>query len=153
MMGIEVMEMNDNKKMTALVSLFALAYHRERYGVTVYDDPLSKRLLSEETYSAIAEEMTKGAPFFDSRLKDDPEPLRRVVDGFLSPAPLARAAFCAQSLETASRLGTTQYVLLGSGFDTFPYRQPDWAKRMTIFEVDRPEVIEEKQKRLSQSGI
>ncbi|MDD5952268.1 MAG: class I SAM-dependent methyltransferase, partial [Oscillospiraceae bacterium] len=46
-----------------------------------------------------------------------------------------------------------QYVLLGSGFDTFPYRQPDWAKRMTIFEVDRPEVIEEKQKRLSQSGI
>jgi O-methyltransferase involved in polyketide biosynthesis len=41
-------------------------------------------------------------------------------------------------LESAVRNGIEQYVLLGAGFDTFPYRQPVWARSLSIIEVDHP---------------
>ena len=37
-----------------------------------------------------------------------------------------------------SAMASTQYVLLGAGFDTFPYRQPVWARGLSIIEVDHP---------------
>lgn len=35
--------------------------------------------------------------------------------------------------------GIGQYVVLGAGFDTFAYRHPELADRLTVFEVDLPE--------------
>ena len=45
------------------------------------------------------------------------------------------------------------YVILGAGFDTFAYRQPDWAKRLRIIEVDHPESQQAKRMRLDAAGI
>jgi methyltransferase (TIGR00027 family) len=49
--------------------------------------------------------------------------------------------------------GVRQYVILGSGFDTFAYRQPDWAAPLRIFEVDHPASQRAKVERLRLSGI
>ena len=44
-------------------------------------------------------------------------------------------------------------MLLGAGYDTFAYRQPEWARDMRIFEVDHPASQREKQARLKAAGV
>lgn len=66
---------------------------------------------------------------------------------------LGCAAFGEQALQTAVRLGARQYLILGSGYDTFAYRQPSWANALQIFELDRPDVIQDKGQRLQTKGI
>ncbi len=49
-----------------------------------------------------------------------------------------RNRYAEDCLREAASRGVTQYVLLGAGYDTFAYRQPEWAAGLTIFEVDHP---------------
>jgi methyltransferase (TIGR00027 family) len=49
--------------------------------------------------------------------------------------------------------GLSQYLILGAGLDTFAYRQPNWAKAITIFEIDHPATQRHKRERLAKSGI
>jgi methyltransferase (TIGR00027 family) len=53
--------------------------------------------------------------------------------------------------EVAEHVG--QYVILGAGFDTFAYRQPAWAKRLRIFEVDHPATQRGKEERLAKADV
>lgn len=49
--------------------------------------------------------------------------------------------------------GTTQYVILGVGLDTFSARKPNWAKEVKVFQVDYPDVILKRNKILGKHGI
>ena len=51
---------------------------------------------------------------------------------------MGRAAFAEAALANAAALGAEQYLILGAGYDTFAYRQPAWAEKLTLFELDRP---------------
>ena len=64
---------------------------------------------------------------------------------------LTRARFVEECLEEAVRSGVTQYVILGSGFDTFALRRPDLG--LTVFEVDLAATGDLKRERLSQAGM
>ena len=64
---------------------------------------------------------------------------------------LTRARFVEECLEEAVRGGVTQYVILGSGFDTFAFRRPDLG--LTVFEVDLAATGDLKRERLSQAGM
>ena len=64
-----------------------------------------------------------------------------------------RSRYAEDSLREAVLRGVRQYVILGSGFDTFAYRQPAWAASLRIFEVDHPASQRAKLKRLQASGI
>ena len=46
--------------------------------------------------------------------------------------------------------GTTQYVILGAGLDSFAYRRPDLLERLDVFEVDHPGSQEWKRHRLGE---
>ena len=140
-----------NQSMTALVSAFARAWHTEHNESPVFHDPLARAMLSDREYADIARNMTQGAAFFAPEGTGDP--LRRVVDQHLAPTPLGRAAFAEQSLQRAVALGAGQYLILGAGYDTFAYRQPPWASGLEIFELDRPEAMEDKQRRLRDRAI
>lgn len=140
--------------MTALVSAFARAYHAAHNTVKIFDDPLAQRLLTDAEYAAVSAHMADGSSFFAPSFagsRDDA--LRLVVDRFLSPAPLARAAFTEEALRDAAADGAAQYLLFGAGYDTFAYRQPDWAARLQIFELDRPAMLADKQARLARAGL
>ena len=140
--------------MTALVSAFARAYHAAHNTVKIFDDPLARRLLTDGEYAAGAAHMADGSSFFAPSFagsRDDA--LRLIVDRFLSPAPLARAAFTEEALRDAAADGAAQYLLFGAGYDTFAYRQPDWAARLQIFELDRPAMLADKQARLARAGL
>ncbi|MCB1192022.1 MAG: class I SAM-dependent methyltransferase [Leptospiraceae bacterium] len=66
---------------------------------------------------------------------------------------VARARFIEDLVEEQSKLGTTQYVILGAGLDTFAQRRPDIASRLTIFEVDQPGPQTWKKQRLIEIGL
>src|SRR3954469_426145 len=65
-----------------------------------------------------------------------------------------RARYAEDCLADAvQQRGLGQFVILGGGLDTFPYRQPKWAGRLRIFEVDHPATQVWKRQRLQQAGI
>ena len=49
-----------------------------------------------------------------------------------------RSRFTEDRLAQAAARGIRQYVMFGSGLDTFPWRQLDFAQDMQIFAVDHP---------------
>jgi len=69
----------------------------------------------------------------------------------ISIQQLTRARFAEESLEAAVRNGVTQYVILGSGFDSFAFRRPDLD--LTVFEVDRAAMIRLKRERLDKANL
>ncbi|NLD20428.1 MAG: class I SAM-dependent methyltransferase [Clostridiales bacterium] len=145
---------NSEKSMTALVCAFARAYHREVNEVRIFDDSMARELLYDEEYYAISKNMSDGIDFFNKCFKGDKdEALRWIVDNQLSPSPLGRGAYAERSLEMAIRKGIEQYIIFAAGFDTFGYRQPRWAERLQIFEIDHPLTLEEKVKRLVEKNI
>jgi methyltransferase (TIGR00027 family) len=64
-----------------------------------------------------------------------------------------RARYAEDRLARAVHRGVRQCVILGSGFDTFAYRQPDWARGLRIYEIDRHATQQEKRRRLQAAGI
>ena len=64
---------------------------------------------------------------------------------------LTRARFAEDCLEEAVARGVTQYVILGSGFDSFAFRRPDLA--LTVFEVDLAATMDLKRERMAAAGM
>lgn len=140
--------------MTATICAFSRAYHSENNQVKIFDDTVAKMLLTEQEYQMISDNMSNGILFFNKEFKGDKkEALRWVVDHQLSQTPLARAAFAEHSLKLSVMHGAEQYLICAAGFDTFAYRQPEWAKNLQIFEIDHPVSASDKQNRLLQAKI
>jgi methyltransferase (TIGR00027 family) len=74
----------------------------------------------------------------------DPSVLSEFGDSSQPGRILLRSLFAMRSRFTEDRLaqaaarGIHQYVMFGAGLDTFPWRQPDFARDMQIFAVDHP---------------
>jgi methyltransferase (TIGR00027 family) len=88
------------------------------------------------------------------------EHIRELLDRYQSaPARALRSHVLLRSrvaedlLGEAVARGVTQYVLLGAGFDTFGYRQPEWARGIDVVEVDHPSSQGEKRLLLRHAGV
>ncbi|MBX3082774.1 MAG: class I SAM-dependent methyltransferase [Anaerolineae bacterium] len=66
---------------------------------------------------------------------------------------MIRSRYAEDRLAEAVQRGIRQFVSLGAGFDTFPYRQPMWARSLRIFEVDQPASQRIKRERLEAGAI
>ena len=64
-----------------------------------------------------------------------------------------RARYAEDCLAEGVQRGVSQYVILGAGLDTFPYRQPSWAGSLRIYEVDHPSTQQWKRDRLKVTDI
>jgi methyltransferase (TIGR00027 family) len=60
-----------------------------------------------------------------------------------------RSRFAEDRLRLAVERGVVRYVVLGAGYDTFLVRQPAWARKIEIVEVDREEIQEDKRAKLA----
>lgn len=49
-----------------------------------------------------------------------------------------RSRYAEDELRLASQWGITQFINLGAGYDTFAFRQPEWARGLKIIEMDHP---------------
>jgi methyltransferase (TIGR00027 family) len=66
---------------------------------------------------------------------------------------LLRSRFAEDRLAEAVQRGVSQLVILGAGLDSFAYRQPSWAHGLRIFEVDHPESLADKKRRLAAGSV
>jgi methyltransferase (TIGR00027 family) len=64
-----------------------------------------------------------------------------------------RSRFAEDRLADAAARGVRQYVMIGAGLDTFPWRQPDFAKSIQIFAADHPASLVWTQVRLRKHGL
>ncbi|MGN0777706.1 MAG: class I SAM-dependent methyltransferase [Aristaeellaceae bacterium] len=143
----------ENQSMTARISAFARAWHAKNAVVPVYRDTLAEALLGPE-YAAVAGHMAAGASYFLPGFTGTPEEaLRLIVCRQLAPSPLGRAAFCEEHLKQAAATSCTQYLLLGAGYDTLPYRQDEQLRALRIFELDHPATAADKLARLVRADI
>ena len=137
--------------MTALVSAFARAYHYRNNHTWVFADPIAEKMLTDEEYSAISQNMSQGISFFAPEFRGtQEEALRYITDHQLAPSVLARSAFCERAIDNAVRNGCGQVVLYACGYDTFSLRNQH--KGLKIYELDRHEMAGDKQRRINQTG-
>src|ERR1700761_3437142 len=92
------------------------------------------------------------------RLADPPDGWRArpdmdpgVTSGFRA-SMVVRARFIEDLVAERAASGTSQYVLLGAGLDTFAQRHPGLAARLRVFEVDQPGTQAWKRRRLAALG-
>ena len=141
---------------TALMCAFARAWHHKNAAQAVFRDELAEQLLTDEESAAIAAHLLGGMDFFAPEKRgcfaNAQEALQTIVNTQLAPTPLARARFCEDSLRTAIRTGTRQYVILGAGMDTFAFRNADLVEKCAVFEVDHPAVQRDKILRIRRAG-
>lgn len=149
--------MENKASITALMSAFVRAYHTENDDSPAFCDDAARRLLSDEEYAQMGGYIVSGADFFAPKLKGNgfsrEDILEYIVNTQLAPTPVARASYCEDCLKAAAMTGVTQYVILGAGYDTFAWRDNDYAKKLDIFEVDHPLTQADKRERIKRAGM
>lgn len=90
------------------------------------------------------------APSADWRNRPDMDPQKT---RFARAAIVTRARFVEDLVADQHSRGVSQYVILGAGLDTFAQRQFDLASRLRVFELDRPQQLAWKQRRLIELGF
>jgi methyltransferase (TIGR00027 family) len=104
----------------------------------VFDDAVSLILLGENT----AKEIEKNHEYH-----------RTLEARAMRTSIVLRSRFTEDRLAEAVERGATQYIIFGAGFETFAFRQPSWARKLKIFEVDQPATQAQKRSWLKDVGI
>ena len=104
----------------------------------ILEDPLAAVLLGDQ---------------FDERLTTDRERLNSIPLVKARSLIIMRSRYAEDELAAAIDRGVSQYVLLGAGLDTSPYRDGHPAQQITTFEVDHPDSQRWKLERLAIAGI
>lgn len=147
-----------NESVTSLVSAFCRAYHSQYDTPKIFEDYIAKELITENEFLDIKKNMIQGIQFFNKeiaeRFKNNPdEILKWITQVQLSPTPLARAAFCESVLLNEIVLGVKQYVILGAGMDTFPFRYPELKNSLNVYEIDHPITQDSKKNRIADAHM
>jgi len=128
-----------NSSRTALGVAALRAVHQLLDGEPkILHDPITVRLLDADVLQQIQSNPARAH-----------EPL---AEGLRSHVVL-RSRFAEERMAQAVQRGVRQCVILGAGFDTFAFRQPEWARNLHIYEVDHRATQEEKRQRLQSAGI
>ena len=148
--------MKEKSSITSLLSAYGRAYHAKNASNPVFFDDKAAALMTQEEYRTISNYILDGIDFIAPGQRDtfssDEEALRYLVHTQIAPTPLARAAFCEESMQIAAHTGTDQFVILGAGLDTFAFRHPDVVASHLIFEADHPLTQEDKLDRIRRAG-
>jgi methyltransferase (TIGR00027 family) len=120
--GAPVVPAGREASRTALATAYLRAAHQLLDAPPrVLEDPVAVRLLGEDASQNIWEAV---------------ERYRSPETSALRSHVVLRSRFAEDRLAAAVQRGVSQYVILGAGFDTFAFRQPDWAKSLKILEID-----------------
>ncbi len=128
-----------NSSRTALGVAALRAVHQLSDGEPkILDDPVAARLLDADVLRQIRSGTGRAQEPWARRLRS------HVV---------LRSRYAEERMAEAVQRGVRQCVILGAGFDTFAYRQPDWARELRIYEIDHSATQGEKRERLRAAGI
>lgn len=104
----------------------------------ILEDPISQRLLDD----VIVEQIQRESEKYRSRQ----------ARGLRSHIVL-RSRYAEDELREAVVRGVRQFVNLGAGYDTFSYRQPEWATDVQILELDHPATQKDKRAHFAAKGL
>ncbi len=135
--------------LTSLMSAFSRAYHFENSENPIFSDNIARKLFSDDEYSMLQSYISNGKDFLKCTAEKDT--VKSAINTQFAPTPIARAKFCEDSLETAIKTGTEQYVILASGLDTFSLRNNKSFIR--VFEIDKKSTLDDKKRRLSRAML
>lgn len=150
----------DEHSRTALLAAVPRAMHAE-----MSDDPLLKDTLTAELYTDEEAEQMTGVGLKTALSDEETEGLgdtyslhdaweRIFRHGAFAASSVARNRYAEDRLEVAVREhGIDQYVLVGAGLETFPWRRPELADRLIVFELDHPATQEFKRDRLATADL
>jgi methyltransferase (TIGR00027 family) len=129
---------DDASRLTAVVPALLRAAHQVFDArPLIFDDPVAVGLVERST----ERELVANAELLQSSA------MKRLRSTFVLRSRYAEDCLA----EVAEHVG--QYVILGAGLDTFAYRQPAWAKRLRIFEVDHPATQRWKEERIANADL
>jgi methyltransferase (TIGR00027 family) len=86
-------------------------------------------------------------------IRSNPDKFRAPRMNALRSHIVMRSRYTEDRLAEAVHNAVEQYLILGAGLDTFPYRQPHWARALRIFEIDHSASQRSKRERLAMAGI
>ncbi len=121
---------------TAMGAAMLRAAHQILDDPKIFDDPIALKIMGE-----------KG----ESWLRGNLERFQR--DRYMRAFIVLRSRYAEDELARAMERGVRQYVILGAGLDTFPYRNPHPLSRLRVYEVDHPVTQSWKRRRLEEAGI
>ncbi len=104
----------------------------------ILNDPLARTLLE---------------PDLEDKIAADRKRLARPELVKARSLMVMRSRFAEDELTAAIATGVTQYVILGAGLDTSPYRNDHPARQVQTFEIDHPDTQRWKLEKLSSAGI
>lgn len=132
--------MSDRKaSRTALATAYMRAVHQLLDGEPrILEDPIVLLLLG---------------PAGLRQINDSANPYRTPEAEALRAHVVLRSRFAEDRLAAAVLRGVTQYIILGAGFDTFAFRQPEWARTLKIAEIDHFETQAVKRSKLEAAGL
>lgn len=123
------------ESITAKICAFSRAYHSYFEINKVYDDYLAFDLLGYEEYEKTRDLLKK-------IILDDPKSIsndewKKQLNHNILPIPISRIKYAEDKLLSfAEKNNECQYVICGSGFDTFAFRNSN--DNIKIFELDHP---------------
>jgi methyltransferase (TIGR00027 family) len=132
------MQSRKASKTAAFTAVLRAAHQLVDAEPRIMDDPIAVGLVEEATPERIAARR---------------EAL--LAPGLMIPraAVLLRSRYAEDLLAEAAARGVGQFVVLGAGLETFAFRQPGFARRMRIYEVDHPATQFWKRQRLATAGL
>jgi methyltransferase (TIGR00027 family) len=104
----------------------------------IFEDPVAVGLVPEASEQAIRDDIDMHSSPFNVLLR---------------AAFVHRSKFTEERLAAAAARGVRQYVIVGAGLDTFPWRQPPFARDMRIFFVDHPSTLAWSLERFRERGL
>jgi len=141
---------------TALVTALMRARHSRLDPQPLFDDRWADVLVPPIVRERLREFALAGMDA-SARAAALAEPASIVDDYLRGVAAYAnvilRTAYTEQALARAVSAGTSQYVLIGAGFDTYALRRPASAGKLQVFEVDHPATQELKLQRMAANGV
>jgi methyltransferase (TIGR00027 family) len=111
----------------------------------IFDDEVAARLSGFETDSSLSAALSSLQDKLALRHPD--APVRSLLREMRATV-LLRSRYAEDQLANAVARGISQYVILGSRFDSFAYRNREFESTLRIFEVDHPIALQRKQNRL-----
>ena len=129
---------SDQPSRTMFRTAIRRATHQILDNPLILHDPIALQVLPEAADPHFVATMQNG-------VVPDPVLLRSLF--------VLRSRFAEDRLALAAARGIRQYVMVAAGLDTFPWRQPDYARSMQLFAVDRPASLVFRRQRLRERGF
>jgi methyltransferase (TIGR00027 family) len=137
------------------MTTFVRAYHTANAETPIFSDPLAAELMGPKVYEELRtfliDLLAIHYPHLAEAGLDQASSLAAVLRT-VGPNILGRARLNEEYLEESIARGTSQYLILGAGMDTFAFRRPDLADRLQVFEVDHPDTQQFKLERIADLG-